>query len=91
MQKQFNDRFEGKMLEGSSVRRIHRSCVSIKTHADRLQEVADMRGRKLRKDAKKREARRGRGIGEEMEMDNEEGEVEDGNGDTDTDDDNDES
>ncbi|KAA6406560.1 MAG: hypothetical protein FRX48_09615 [Lasallia pustulata] len=91
MQQQFNERFEGKMLEGSSVRRIHRSCISIKTHADRLQEVADMRGGKLRKDAQKREARSGRGRGKEMQMDDEEGEVEDGNGDIDVDDGDDES
>ena len=60
MQKQFNEQFEGKMLEGSSVRRIHRSCGSIKTHADRLQPVVDIRGGKLRKDAENREERKGK-------------------------------
>lgn len=58
---QFNNQFEGKMLPGCNAQRPHRSRGSIKTHADRLQEVADIRGVRVRSDAAHKDTRRGRG------------------------------
>lgn len=77
--KRFNNHFEGKMLDGSSVMRSKRSQGSIKTHADRLQAVADIRGGKVRKDAEHRGAQSGRNKGRGKRKDNEDVGDEDGN------------
>ena len=78
IQKRFNDQFEGKMLECCSVRRIHRSKSSIKTHADRLPSVAEIRGKKVRKDAEQRGRRSGRAKGKGKAKDEDDEEDEDG-------------